>query len=256
MQENDLKIEEQNTEEQKAEEQNTKMQETGDKSDESKSLFLKYFPSPIKNQEVPEQDYNGGNRENVCIYCKSPYVQTNGRGIRNICNECSNHLLSEWREIVRSVRQIQADLEILLGIDSNVVISVKKQQMRWYVSGRDNSENREHWVRITRQGEKIVIRVRRGLPESLVMYRTAEYLINAFWELGLIRKGGEDETFQKEAFAKWYAVHYMYVSGYTEFAMQQDSGLREENGDKENGYAGITLELGSPLTDFRSVRAC
>ena len=251
MQENDLKIEDQKTEE-----QNTKMQEMRDKGDESKSLFLKYFPSPINNQEVSEQDYKWGNRENVCIYCKSPSVQTNGRGIRNICNECSNHLLLAWREIVRSVRQIQADLEILLEIDSDVVISVRKQQMRWYVSGRDNSENREHWVSITRQGEKIVIRVRRGLPESLVMYRTAEHLINAFWELGLIRKLGEDETFQKEAFAKWYAVHYMYVSGYTEFAMRQDSGLREENGDKGNSYAGITLHLGSPLTDFRNVSAC
>lgn len=261
MLEDELKIEDQKEdnlkiEDRKTEEQNTKMQEAGDKSDEDKRLFLKYFPSRIANQEALEQECRWGSRENVCIYCKSPYVQMNGREIQSICIECSNHLLVAWRDIVTCVKRTQKDLEILLGIGSGVVISVRKQQMRLYVNGRDNSENREHWMSITRVGEKLVIRVRRGLPKSLVMYRSAECLINEFWELGLIRGQGEEETFQKKAFAKWYAVHYIYLSGYTEFAERQDCGLREEAGEEGNGYAGIIQQLGSPLTNFRNVSAC
>ena len=71
------------------------------------------------------------------------------KGVQSICNECSNHLLVAWRDIVTCVNRTQKDLEILLVIGSNVVILVRKQQMRLHVNSRDNSENRERWMSLT-----------------------------------------------------------------------------------------------------------
>lgn len=223
----------------------------------NKELFLHYFPIDEDREYLKIEGAEEKADKKTCIYCGSIHVRQYDWEFCGVCEDCRTEFLDDKQEFENALRQTQKNLKQLMAIsiDSSIGVVYFKLWKNLLQQGgnyfRKSKEKRDNFgkefmgVRIEKK--TITFIVHGMLPRSMFMYLISGYLFGFYLEKK-IPKLSEYKVYRplKYAIMKWGSLHYMYLSGYTNFCRWKN--LDEQ---KDIEYKELTEKIGLPLENNR-----
>lgn len=223
----------------------------------NKELFLHYFPIDEDREYLKIEGAEEKADKKTCIYCGSIHVRQYDWESCGVCEDCRKELLDNNQEFENELRQAQKNLKQLMeiSIDFNMEVvywkfwrNLLQQGEKYFRKSREQRDGfGKKFMEVRIEKRTITFIVHGMLPRSLFIYLITGYMVGIYLKKK-IPKLSEYEVYRplKYAIMKWGALHYMYLSGYTNFCRWKN--LDEQ---KDIEYKELTEKIGLPLENNR-----